>query len=69
MLKLLNGFKGLLINDIRSVNQNTASLLHTSSVLSGGWNGHNHGPKKFARYNKKIYEPQLPEEKPRPAVS
>jgi len=66
MLKLLNSFKGLLINDVRSCNQNASSLIHTSSVL-GVWNSRNIGPKAFMRYNKKIFEPQLPEDKPRPA--
>lgn len=69
MLKLLTSFKGLLINDLKSCNQIAASFIHTSSALGGKLNTRNKGPKKFINYNKVIYEPQLPEEKPRPAVS
>lgn len=68
MLKLANSLKGLLINDLRSNNQIIAPLFHTSSALDG-YNRRNHGPQKFEQANKIIYEPQLPEEKPRPAVS
>lgn len=66
MLKLLNSFKGILLNDVKLCNQATPSFFHTSSILEG-WKTSNQGPRKFIRYNKVIYEPQLPEEKPRPA--
>lgn len=44
-----------------------AERLHTSSHNSA-WHNENK-PKKFLKYNEKVYPPQSPEEEPRPAVS
>lgn len=69
MLKLVNSFKALLISDIKVCSQQTGALLHTTSVVNQKWNPRSRGPQNFVKYNKKMYEPQLPDEKPRPAVS
>lgn len=71
MLKLLSSFKGLLVNDLRVVacKQQAGASFHTSAVLDMAWNGRNQGPRSFILNNKTIFEPQKPDEKPRPAVS
>lgn len=71
MLKLINSFKGLLVSDLRVVacKQQAAASLHTTAALDMAWNGKNQGPKRFILNNKTIFEPQKPDEKPRPAVS
>lgn len=69
MLKLLNSVKCLLINDSKICKLQAGALLHTSAVLNANWNKRNGGPRNFLSSNKKIYEPQLPGEKPRPAVT
>lgn len=69
MLKIINSFKGLLLNEVRICNQQAGSLFHTTSTLDNSFNRANHGPRKFLVHNKKIYKPQLPDETPRPAVS
>lgn len=49
------------------------AAIHTSACLNGNWNKHNHGPRKWTEYNKKIFPPQIltgageEDEKPRPA--
>lgn len=69
MLKIINSFKSLLVTDLKACNQYAGSLFHTSSVANGNWNKRNNGPQKFRLHNKVIFEPQLEQEKPRPAVS
>lgn len=67
MLKILSSFKGLLLNDLRLVNQQSAALIHTSTTLDAKYNAKNRGPVNFLKHNKTIFPPQLPDEKPRPA--
>lgn len=69
MLKIFGNLKGLLLNDAVIHKQHVAALFHTSPVLDKLWNSRNKGPRRFEKHNNKIYEPQLPEEAPRPAVS
>lgn len=69
MLKLFSSFKGLVLNDVTRYGQQTAALIHTSPTLDKIWNSRNLGPRKFELHNKTVFEPQLPDEKPRPAVS
>lgn len=71
MLKIFNGFKSLLLSDVRLCNQQAGALLHTTAVMDGQYNKRNDGPKKFLLHNKKIFEPRAPEDPrpPRPAVS
>lgn len=71
MLKIINGFKSLLLNDVRTCNQQAGALFHTTSVLDKKFNSRNLGPKKFLMHNKKIFEPPSPDDKrpPRQAVS
>lgn len=58
-----------LISSVRSVALNTIqkSYVHLDSTLLAYEK--NDGPKKFLTFNNKIYPPQTPDEKPRPAVS
>ena len=69
MLKLFSGFKGFALNDLSRLGQQTAALIHTSPALDKIWNSRNLGPRKFELHNNTVFEPQLPDEKPRPAVS
>jgi hypothetical protein len=49
------------------INSQAACLFHSSNVLDS--NKHMSKPSKFLENNKKIFEPQSADEKPRPAVS
>lgn len=71
MLKIFNGFKSLLLSDVRLCNQQAGALIHTTAAMDGQYNKRNYGPKKFLMHNKKIFEPRAPEDPrpPRPAVS
>lgn len=69
MLKLLSGFRSLLTNEVKICSQQAGALFHTTSMLEGQGNSRPRGPTRFLRNNQTIFEPQLPDEKPRPAVS
>jgi hypothetical protein len=69
MFKIISNLRGLVLNDVVNCNQHAAALFHTSPVLDKLWNARNLGPRKFELHNKTMFEPQLPEEAPRPAVS
>jgi hypothetical protein len=63
----------IVINLSKSVNLQaylSASIasIHTSSSLDAFLHFHG-GPKKWPKWNEKIYPPQAPEEERRPAVS
>jgi hypothetical protein len=70
MLKLLNTAKLLLNCENKLITSHIGALFHTSSVVDGKYNTTNRGkPLKWKLLNKHIYEPQTPDEEPRPAVS
>lgn len=69
MLRILNSVKSLLVSDVKICSQQAGALFHTTSSLDAAWNKRSAGPKRFVLHNKTIFDPQLPEEKPRPAVS
>jgi hypothetical protein len=46
----------------------SVAAIHTSSSLDASLSNHK-GPKKWLKYNEKVYPPQAPEEERRPAVS
>lgn len=55
-------------NTVKILNLPTCSF-HLSSILCRGKVPNFESPKLFLRYNKKIYPPQKPDEKRRPAVN
>lgn len=70
ILKNLNchGFRNQFIN----INQQIGALFHTTGYLNKGGNSSHPSrgtPIKFLENNKVIFEPSLPNETPRPAVS
>lgn len=71
MLNLLKTSTLLLRNEVNLINSQFGALFHTSKVVDAKNSnaGHSVKPKSFLRQNKKIFEPQLPGETPRPAVS
>jgi hypothetical protein len=71
MLNLLRNSSFLLRNELNLLGSQAAALFHTTPLNSrkNSNAGHSTAPTHFLRQNKKIFEPQLPSEEPRPAVS
>ncbi|KAG5678755.1 hypothetical protein PVAND_008400 [Polypedilum vanderplanki] len=69
MLNLLKTSSLLIRNEVNLINSQIGALFHTSTVVDAKNSnaGHSNKPKRFLRQNKKIFEPQLPDETPRPA--
>lgn len=67
----LNKLKSFALTAIKICNtqlcENAVKQLHTTAAVAG-WAG-NSKPRKWFKYNKVVYPPQLPDEEPRPAVS
>lgn len=68
MLNILKNIKGLLRNENKLINSQLGALFHTSNVLDRKIDDRKK-MQKWPRWNREIYEPQTPDEEPRPAVS
>lgn len=60
---MLSIFRNIAAKIAPSASVLSSSQLHTSAI------SYANEPRKFIRYNNKIYEPQSPEEEPRKAVN
>lgn len=70
MLNLLKTAKSLLNCESNLIKSQIGALFHTSNVVNKNYNPQNRSkPLKWKAHNKHIYEPQQPDEEPRPAVS
>lgn len=70
MLKLIKNASKLLINNSNKlVNSQLGALLHTTNVLDKKFGKDNVQNSKWMQFNKIKFEPQKPDEEPRPAVS
>lgn len=70
MLNLIKTAKAILNCESKLITSQVGALFHTSNVVDGKYNPSNRGkPLKWKALNKFIYEPQKPDEEPRPAVS
>jgi hypothetical protein len=71
MFNLLRNSGLLMRNEVNLINNQLGALFHTSSTLNGNMGNPNKAgkPTRFLRQNRKIFEPQLPDEEPRHAVS
>lgn len=68
MLNILKNIKVVLRNESKLINSQLGALFHTSNVLDRKIDERKK-LRKWVSWNKEIYEPQKPDEEPRPAVS